>query len=132
MSCRIGEKLIKWPDHRYPLSLDNILTLVTFYWHTNSFSRNLYPYRPMAEAAVENKLFNVPTSKAKPFGYSVFPSENILMPEAWAKKAYPNLVYYKRNEKVRSPLSLLSCCLSVAKCLCREGISLHWNNLKYS
>ncbi|KAF4815911.1 putative epoxide hydrolase [Colletotrichum siamense] len=95
----IGEKLIEWPDHRYPLSLDNILTLVTFYWHTNSFSRNLYPYRPMAEAAVEDKLFNVPTSKAKPFGYSVFPAENILMPEAWAKNAYPNLVYYKRNQK---------------------------------
>ncbi|KAF3798378.1 putative epoxide hydrolase [Colletotrichum gloeosporioides] len=95
----IGEKLIEWPDHRYPLSLDNILTLVTFYWHTDSFSRNLYPYRPMAEAAVGNKLFDVPTSKVKPFGYSVFPAENILMPEAWAKKAYPNLVYYKRNEK---------------------------------
>ncbi|KAK2749484.1 epoxide hydrolase [Colletotrichum kahawae] len=95
----IGEKLIEWPDHRYPLTLDTILTLVTFYWHTNSFSRNLYAYRPMAAAAVENKLFNMPTSKTKPFGYSVFPAENILMPEAWAKKAYPNLVYYKRNEK---------------------------------
>ncbi|KAM0323838.1 hypothetical protein ACHAQA_008416 [Verticillium albo-atrum] len=99
MLAWIGEKLLEWPDHRYPLSLDTILTLVSFYWYTDTFQRSMYPYRALAGAQATGGLFNVPTSKEKPFGYSVFPAENILVPETWAEQIYPNLAYYKRNEK---------------------------------
>ncbi|KAK7421200.1 hypothetical protein QQX98_002330 [Neonectria punicea] len=95
----IGEKFIEWPDHRHPLPLETILALVSFYWYTDTFPRSLYPYRPLAAATVSGVLFSVPTSKEKPFGYSVFPAENILVPQAWAEQIYPNLAFYKRNEK---------------------------------
>ncbi|KAH7374487.1 epoxide hydrolase [Plectosphaerella cucumerina] len=95
----IGEKFLEWPDHRYPLSLDTILTLVSFYWYTDTFQRSMYPYRALAASQATGGLFTVPTSKEKPFGYSVFPAENLLVPEAWARQIYPNLALYKRNEK---------------------------------
>ncbi|KAK1675868.1 epoxide hydrolase [Colletotrichum godetiae] len=99
MLAWIGEKFLEWPDSRYPLSLDTILTMVSFYWYTDTFPRSMYPYRALAGAAAANVLFSVSTSKEKPFGYSGFPAENILLPKAWAEKAYPNLVFYKRNDK---------------------------------
>jgi hypothetical protein len=98
---RIGEKLIEWPDQRYPLPLETILTLVGFYWYTDTFPRSLYPYRALAASASSGGYFSVPTSKEKPFGYSVFPAENILVPEAWAEQIYPNLAFYKRHDKAR-------------------------------
>ncbi|KAH8651663.1 Alpha/Beta hydrolase protein [Ilyonectria robusta] len=97
----IGEKLIEWPDQRYPLPLETILTLVSFYWYTDTFPRSLYPYRALAASASSGGFFSVPTSKEKPFGYSVFPAENILVPEAWAEQIYPNLAFYKRHDKAR-------------------------------
>ncbi|KAH6955719.1 epoxide hydrolase [Ilyonectria sp. MPI-CAGE-AT-0026] len=96
----IGEKLIEWPDRRYPLSLDTMLTLVSFYWYTDTLPRSLYPYRAIAASGNWDGLLSpIPASKEKPFGYSVFPSEIIVLPESWAKQIYPNLVYYRRNEK---------------------------------
>lgn len=80
-----------------------MLTLVTFYWYTDSLPRSLYPYRGIVASGNRNGLLSpVPTSKEKPFGHSVFPSEILVLPESWAKQTYPNLVYYKRNEKVSS------------------------------
>ncbi|KAK1489133.1 epoxide hydrolase [Colletotrichum cuscutae] len=99
MLAWIGEKFLEWPDSRYPLSVDTILTMVSFYWYTDTFPRSMYPYHALASAATANVLFSVATSKEKPVGYSVFPAENILLPKAWAEKAYPNLVFYKRNDK---------------------------------
>ncbi|CCF35757.1 epoxide hydrolase [Colletotrichum higginsianum] len=99
MLAWIGEKFLEWPDSRYPLTLDTILTMVSFYWYTDTFQRSMYPYRALAGSAAADEIFSVPTSKEKPFGYSVFPAENILLPKAWAEKAYPNLVFYKRNDK---------------------------------
>ncbi|KAI9148733.1 epoxide hydrolase [Paramyrothecium foliicola] len=96
----IGEKLIEWPDRRYPLSLDTMLTLVSFYWFTDTISRSIYPYRGIVASGNWNGLLSsIPTSNKKPFGYSVFPSEIIMVPELWAKKIFPNLVYYRRNDK---------------------------------
>ncbi|KAM5527877.1 epoxide hydrolase [Fusarium oxysporum f. sp. phaseoli] len=95
----IGEKFIEWPDHRFPLPIDTILTMASFYWYTDTFPRSVYPYRSIAGAVTSNAIFTVPTSKEKPFGYSVFPSEIMLLPQAWAKEVFPNLVFYRRNDK---------------------------------
>lgn len=80
--------------------MDTVLTLVSFYWYTDTFPRSLYPYRALANSVSTGGLVNVPTSKEKPFGYSVFPAENLVLPESWAEQIYPNMVYYQRNEKV--------------------------------
>ncbi|CCF37424.1 epoxide hydrolase [Colletotrichum higginsianum] len=104
--ARIGEKFIEWSDSRYPLPLDTALALVGFYWYTKTYPRSLYLYHYIAEAEASDVLFAVPTSREKSFGYSVFPAENILVPEAGAKQVYPDLAFYERNEKqsrVRQP-----------------------------
>jgi hypothetical protein len=85
-----------------------MLTMVSFYWYTDTLPRSMYPYRGIAASGNWDGLLSpVPTSKEKPFGYSVFPSEIIVVSESWAEQFYHNLVYYRRNEKVSSILAYL-------------------------
>lgn len=106
------------------MPLDTALALVGFYWYTNTYPRSLYLYHYIAEAEASDVLFAVPTSREKSFGYSVFPAENILVPEAGAKQVYPDLAFYERNEKVKQACLVLpgspqgqatfsSCCLLI-------------------
>ncbi|WQF75547.1 Putative alpha/Beta hydrolase [Colletotrichum destructivum] len=104
---RIGEKFFEWTDSRCPLPLDTALALVGFHWYTNAYPRSLYLYHYITEAAASDVLFAVPISREKPFGYSVFPAENILVPKAWARQVYPNLAFYERNEKVKQACLVL-------------------------
>ncbi|KAH7013971.1 epoxide hydrolase [Ilyonectria destructans] len=95
----IGEKVIAWSDERYPLALETVLPMVSFYWYTDSSARSLYIYPAVARGRARNELLPVATSLEKPLGYSVFPAENLFLPEAYAEEIYPNMVYYNRVEK---------------------------------
>ncbi|KAK6212132.1 epoxide hydrolase [Colletotrichum tabaci] len=95
----IGEKYLEWVDARYPLQLETILDLVGLYWFTSTFPRSLYPYRPLAEGLAAGKPMPIPTSKETPFGYSAFHSEISYLPKQWAEKSYPNLKFYRTQDK---------------------------------
>ncbi len=75
------------------ITKDDVLDNITLYWLTNtaiSASRLYW----------ENKLsFFAPKNVRIPVGVSVFPDEIYTVSENWAKKAYPNLVYYKKHNK---------------------------------
>ncbi|KAK3294619.1 Alpha/Beta hydrolase protein [Chaetomium fimeti] len=90
----MGEKFIEWSDNRFPLSLNTILSLTSFYWFTNSFGRGLWAY------SFETSRIPVPFSSTKPFGYSAYPLEVTAFPKAWAEHLYPNLVLYRTHDKV--------------------------------
>lgn len=90
----MGEKFIEWSDNRFPLPLNTILSLTSFYWFTNSFGRGMWAY-----SFAVNRI-PVPFSLTKPFGYSSYHNEVAAFPRAWAEHLYPNLVLYKAHDKV--------------------------------
>lgn len=112
-SFRVGEKYLEWVDHNEPLSLDTILSMVSFYWFTETLPRSIYPYRSLI-SALANSNFQPQAGKTdgegahappigsrdKPLGISAFPAELVMIPKAWAEKVYPNLVIYKRHPVV--------------------------------
>jgi hypothetical protein len=132
LKCRIGEKHLEWSDPRHPIPLETILAMTTFYWFTSTFPRALYH----AEL-VKNVLIRKPhpISKAKPLGYSLFPHDLVLLPQAWAREIYPNLVAYKTHDKVSHHflffvpwvivLGRMSANVSSTG---REDISVPWNS----
>jgi pimeloyl-ACP methyl ester carboxylesterase len=75
------------------LTRDDILDNITLYWLTNTAVSSARLYW-------ENKLaFFAPKNVKIPVAVSAFPDELYQAPESWAKKAFPNLIYYNRQEK---------------------------------
>ncbi|RFU78910.1 epoxide hydrolase [Trichoderma arundinaceum] len=89
-----GEKLLEWVDQREPLPLDTILAMVSLYWFTDTFPRSLYHAQVLQTILKGNPL---PISKEKPLGYSLFPRDLALLPNAWAHQLYPNLIFFKAH-----------------------------------
>lgn len=102
---RMGEKFIEWSDNTNPLSLDTILSHVSFYWFTDSYSRSMWAYRHLT-SVVGGALPPMPMSTTKPFGYSAFAVELATVPQAWAEYLFPNLVFFSKHTQV-----CLSCLL---------------------
>src|ERR1700712_4072249 len=75
------------------LTRSDILDNITLYWLTNTAVSSARLYW-------ESKLpFFAPQGIELPVGVSAFPAEIYQAPESWTRKAYPNLVYYKRHPK---------------------------------
>jgi pimeloyl-ACP methyl ester carboxylesterase len=75
------------------LTRDDVLDNVTLFWLTNTgvSAARLY---------WENKLpFFSPKGVKVPVAVSAFPDELYQIPRSWAEKAYPKLVYYKKQDK---------------------------------
>src|SRR5204862_1538429 len=75
------------------LTRDDVLDNVTLYWLTNTTVSSARLYW-------ESKLpFFAPKGIKIPVAVSAFPEELYQAPESWTKKAYPNLIFYKKQEK---------------------------------
>jgi len=75
------------------LSRDDILDNITLYWLTNT---------PVSSARIywENKFaFFAAKNVTIPVAFSAFPDEVFQAPRNWAEKAYPHLVYFKKQDK---------------------------------
>ncbi|GLS29409.1 hydrolase [Mesorhizobium albiziae] len=75
------------------LTKDDILDNITLYWLTKTglSSGRLF---------WESKLaFFAPKGVTIPVAVSAFPDEIYTAPESWSRKAFPNLMFYKRHEK---------------------------------
>ncbi|RWK54012.1 epoxide hydrolase family protein [Mesorhizobium sp.] len=80
-------------------SPDEVLDDITQYWLSNSATsagRLYWEYggRSVVFAAVERTL-----EIALPVAITVFPNETYLAPETWARRAYPNLIYFHEADK---------------------------------
>ncbi|RWM71744.1 MAG: epoxide hydrolase [Mesorhizobium sp.] len=80
-------------------SPDEVLDDITQYWLSNSATsagRLYWEYggRSVVFAAVERTL-----EIALPVAITVFPEEIYLAPETWARRAYPNLIYFHEVDK---------------------------------
>jgi len=75
------------------LTRDDVLDNVTLFWLTNTgvSAARLY---------WENKLpFFEPKGVKIPVAVSAFPDDLCPVPRTWAEKAYPNLIYYNKQDK---------------------------------
>ncbi|KAL4886160.1 Alpha/Beta hydrolase protein [Aspergillus karnatakaensis] len=91
----IGEKLLEWVDPRHPLPLDTILGMVTLWWFTSTLPRSLY-HAELVKKLMSGKPHEISTEK--PMGYSLFEYDLALVPEAWVRELYPNLVAFNRHD----------------------------------
>jgi pimeloyl-ACP methyl ester carboxylesterase len=75
------------------LTRDDVLDNITLYWLTNTAVSSARLYW-------ENKLaFFAPKGIKIPVAVSAFPDELYQAPKSWVEKAFPNLLYYHRQEK---------------------------------
>ena len=75
------------------LTRDDILDNITLYWLTGTAVSSARLYW-------ENKLaFFKPQGVTIPVVVSAFPTELYQVPESWAKRAFPKMVYYQRHPK---------------------------------
>lgn len=78
---------------REGLTKDDIVDNITLYWLTNTAVSSARLYR-------ESKLaFFAPKGVPLPTGVSAFRDEIYQAPESWTRKAYPNLVFYRRHDE---------------------------------
>lgn len=78
---------------REGLTRDDILDNITLYWLTNTAVSSARLYW-------ESKLaFFAPKGIELPTGVSAFAEEIYQAPESWTRKAYPNLVFYRRHAR---------------------------------
>jgi pimeloyl-ACP methyl ester carboxylesterase len=75
------------------LTRDDVLDNITLFWLTNTAVSS-------ARIFWENKsAFFAPKHVAIPVAFSAFPDEVFQAPRSWAERAYPKLVYYKKQDK---------------------------------
>jgi microsomal epoxide hydrolase len=75
--------------------------MVSLYWFTSTLPRGLY-HAALVKGFLEGNPH--PISKEKPLGYSLFPHDLALLPNAWAKQIYPNLVLFRTHPAVSNIL----------------------------
>ena len=82
------------------LTRDRVLDNMTLYWLTGtatSAARLYWEETQSIGAALASG--QKPPKLTLPVGFTVFPSEIIQAPQSWAKKVYPNLIYFNEAEK---------------------------------
>ena len=80
------------------LTRDDVLDNVTLYWLTNTAISSARLYWDTRQMPAAGSFFDVRGVKI-PVAVSAFPDEIYTAPRSWAEKAYPKLIYYKKQEK---------------------------------
>lgn len=81
------------------LSRDEMLDNVTLYWLTNSATSAARLYWETMGQSVLLAAAQKTSDIALPVAISVFPEEVYRAPETWARRAYPNLIYFNEVNK---------------------------------
>ena len=97
----VTEKFHSWTDCerlgirdlRNAVSWDDLLSVISLYWHTGTIASSirLYKEQALAEAGAGRKLDAVTV----PTGIAVYPAEIFRCPRAWAERRYPIIHWYE-------------------------------------
>ncbi|GAA5828924.1 hypothetical protein JCM11251_005920 [Rhodosporidiobolus azoricus] len=93
----LGEKLRDWVDVPFPL--DEVLSICTIWWLRESFPASIWPYPELLDTGI-SYIHSLPANNLthKSMGFSAYPKELSVMPEAWVKET-GNLVFYRQHDK---------------------------------
>jgi hypothetical protein len=83
------------------ITRDDVLDNATLFWLTNTAisAARLYSEIPH-DTYGENQIgFFLPTNVKIPVAVSAFPNELYQAPRSWVERAYPKLLYYKRQDE---------------------------------
>ena len=80
-------------------SPDEVLDDVTLYWLTNTATSAGRLYWEYGGRSVTNAATEKTSEIALPVAITVFPGETYRAPETWARRAYPNLIYFREVDK---------------------------------
>ena len=80
------------------LTRDDILDNITFYWFTNTAVSSARLYWEARQTPSKGGFFDARGVKI-PVSVTVFANEIYAAPQTWAKRAYSNLLYFKRHDK---------------------------------
>jgi pimeloyl-ACP methyl ester carboxylesterase len=81
------------------LDRDDVLDDITLYWLTNSATSAARLYRETSGQSVLLSAVQKTAEIKLPVAITVFPHEVYRAPESWARRAYPNLVYFNEVDK---------------------------------
>ena len=81
------------------LHRDDVLDDITLYWLTNTATSAARLYWETAGQSILLAAAQKTTDIMLPVAISVFPEEVYRAPETWARRAYPNLIYFNEVEK---------------------------------
>jgi pimeloyl-ACP methyl ester carboxylesterase len=80
-------------------SPDEVLDDITLYWLTNSATSAGRLYWEYSGRSVTNAATEKTQEIGLPVAITVFPGETYRAPETWARRAYPNLIYFREVDK---------------------------------
>ena len=92
----------KWKygaDPRQSPTRDDVLDNITLYWLTNTGTSAARIYWENAGRGVTSAAAQKTAEISIPVAITVFPDEVYRSPETWARRAYPNLVYFNEVDK---------------------------------
>ena len=78
---------------------DDVLDNLTLYWVTNTGTSAARIYWENAGRSVTSAAAQKSAEIKLPVAITVFPDEVYRSPESWARRAYPNLIYFHEAEK---------------------------------
>jgi pimeloyl-ACP methyl ester carboxylesterase len=81
------------------LTKDQMLDDVTLYWLTNTAASSARIYWETAGQSIIISAAQMTAEIALPVAITVFPEEVYRAPESWARRAYPNLIYFNEVNK---------------------------------
>jgi pimeloyl-ACP methyl ester carboxylesterase len=81
------------------LNRDDVLDNITLYWLTNTATSAARIYWETAGQSIVLATAQKTNEISLPVAITVFPREVYRAPETWARRAYPNLVYFNEAEK---------------------------------
>ena len=85
------------PERR--LNRDDVLDNITLYWLTNTPASAARLYWETSGQSVLLAAAQKTSEISLPVAITVFPGEVYQAPETWARRAYPNLIYFKEVDK---------------------------------
>jgi pimeloyl-ACP methyl ester carboxylesterase len=78
---------------------DEVLDDITLYWLTNSATSSARLYWENGGRGVTSAAAQKTAEISLPVAITVFPEEVYRAPETWARRAYPNLIYFHEVDK---------------------------------
>jgi pimeloyl-ACP methyl ester carboxylesterase len=78
---------------------DDVLDNITLYWLTNTGTSAARIYWENGGRSVTSAAAQKSAEISLPVAITVFPDEVYRSPESWARRAYPNLVYFHEADK---------------------------------
>src|SRR5215203_3723188 len=92
----------KWTygaDPQQSPTTDDVLDNITLYWLTNTGASAARIYWENAGRGVTSAAAQKTAEISLPVAVTVFPDEVYRVPETWARRAYPNLIYFNEVGK---------------------------------